>query len=48
VGLATGQTPTLNSIAVFGGGYGHVGIVIKIDRERRLFLMEEMNGPSGK
>lgn len=46
--LSTWNTPAINAIAVFGGGYGHVGVIIKVDRERRLFLMEEMNGPSGK
>jgi surface antigen len=53
-GIPTGYNPAVGAIAVFGrwGGwyaaYGHVGIIIKIDRDRRLFLMEEMNGASGK
>jgi len=53
-GLPTWSSPAPWAIAVFAvwwpgyASYGHVGIVMKIDRERRLFLMEEMNGKSGK
>jgi surface antigen len=52
--LPTWSTPANNAIAVFKRGwpgyysYGHVGVIVKIDREGRAFLMSEMNGPGGK
>ncbi len=48
-GLPTGSTPTPGAIAVFQQwwpgyvSYGHVGIVQKIDRDKRIFLIEDMN-----
>jgi len=50
----TGQSPAIWSIAVFAVGgpwyssYGHVGIVKRIDWEKKIFLLSEMNGPGGK
>lgn len=48
-GLATGPTPRPGSVVVYSrgsgvyAGYGHVGIVVSVDRNERTMLIEEMN-----
>ena len=47
-GLATGKTPKAGAIIVYARGgdmsaYGHVGIVVSVDRTNRQMVIEDMN-----